>query len=494
MAGSQAQRGDVVRGISWVAASHVIGQIAWFGSLFAIAALVDPSDFGSVTVAMVLVQVAWLLVGSGTRGAFVVTPQLSAAQVRRAAILNAGAGLAVGGAIALLAEPIGHLIAPGANIAVLRVLALSVSLFGLSIVPLALLQKELLFKRHAAVNATAAIVSSVVAVTAGLLGADIWALVARQVLFQALLAGLGWMAVRGVRPRAGPKGTAKRSSARPPDAKWFFLLAIVSFVALNVDYVIVGRFTDVTQLGLYSLAFTIAFAPVTQFAWQIGKVLFPAAARTAAADVAGRTVKAVRLAGLALLPSIAPAVVLAPVLLPEMLGARWEPMVAPFQILWTVGVIHAVLAILREFLLGTGHVRLCVPIDFAWLLGVAAALAVLVSVDGMRGAALAHVVMAAPYAAAYMRYGLPRLGLGSRRFAGALTEVLLAVGVQGAATGILALGLPMLGAPRLLTACVAAAGGLATLAAVLSRRRDGALAEALAMVGGVRGRPAAPAS
>jgi O-antigen/teichoic acid export membrane protein len=494
MAESQAQRADVVRGISWVAASHVVGQVAWFGSLFAIAALVDPSDFGSVTVAMVLVQVAWLLVGSGTRGAFVVTPQLTAAQVRRATMLNAGAGLAIGGGIALLAAPIGHVIAPGANIAVLRVLALSVSLFGLSIVPLALLQKELLFKRHAAVTATAAIVSSVVAVAAALLGADIWALVARQVLFQMLLAALGWIAVRGVRPRSDARPAAGRSAARPPDAKWFFLLAIVSFAALNVDYVIVGRFTDVTQLGLYSLAFTIAFAPVTQFAWQIGKVLFPAAARTAAADVAGRAAKAVRIAGLVLLPSIAPAIVLAPVLLPQVLGARWEPMVVPFQLLWAVGVIHAVLAILREFLLGTGNVRLCVPIDFVWLLGVAAALAVLVNLDGMRGAAVAHIVMAVPYAAAYIHYGLPRLGLRPRRLAAALAEILGAVGAQGATTAILAFGLPLLGVPSLLSACLAAAGGLAALGALLLHRSDGALSEASAMLSGARRRPPAPAS
>ena len=281
---------------------------------------------------------------------------------------------------------------------------------------------------------------------------------------------------------------------RPPHAKWFFLLAIVSFVALNVDYVIVGRFTDVTQLGLYSLAFTIAFAPVTQFAWQIGKVLFPAAARTAAADVAGRAEKAVRIAGLVLLPSIAPAVVLAPVLLPQVLGDRWQPMVMPFQLLWTVGVIHAVLAILREFLLGTGNVRLCLPIDFVWLLGVAAALAVLVNLDGMRGAAFAHIVMVFPFAAAYIHYGLPRLGLAPRRLVAALAEVLRAVSAQCVTTGILALGVPMLGTPPLLSACVAAAGGLAALIAVLRHRRDGALGEALAMLGGARRRPTAPAS
>src|SRR5436305_219290 len=71
----------LARGVSWVGAGHVISQLAWFGSLFFIASLVAPKSFGSVTIAMVIVQVAWLVVGSGTRGSIVVTPEVSRAQV-----------------------------------------------------------------------------------------------------------------------------------------------------------------------------------------------------------------------------------------------------------------------------------------------------------------------------------------------------------------------------------------------------------------------------
>jgi hypothetical protein len=68
------------------------------------------------------------------------------------------------------------------------------------------------------------------------------------------------------------------------------------------------------------------------------------------------------------------------------------------------------------------------------------------------------------------------------------------VGAQGATTAILAFGLPLLGVPSLLSACLAAAGGLAALGALLLHRSDGALSEASAMLSGARRRPPAPAS
>jgi O-antigen/teichoic acid export membrane protein len=483
-----AGRAEIVRGVSWVAASHVVGQLAWFGSLLIIAAFVSPSAFGSVAIGMVVVQVAWLLVGSGTRGSFVLAPHVTAAQVRYAVVVNVGTGLAVGVAAALLAGPLAPLLASGADVGVLRVLFASIGLYGLSVVPLALLQRELRFKRHALVNAVSAATSSVVAVAAVLVGAGVWALVLRQVLFQTLLACLGWLAARSILPSSGAGGHA--FARRPPHASGFFVLALLAFASLNVDNVVVGRNAGAARLGLYALAFTIAFAPATQFAWQIGKVLFPVAARTAeTATVAGRALKAVMLTALVLFPWVPPAAVLAPVLLPRLLGPQWQAAVGPLQLLLAVGVVQAVLAVLREFLLGTGHVRLFVKIDSLWLAGTIAALLVLVPLDGIEGAALAHLILLIPLAGAYVCLGLPRLGLNAQRLVRSLGGVLVAVGTETAVVAILAVVLPSVGVSAPVAAGVAAASGLAVVASVLWHFRSGTLSEAWSMVEALRQRP-----
>src|SRR5207247_7330987 len=140
----------VARGLSWVGIGHVVSQLCWYGSLLAVAALVSPREFGSVTIPIVLIQVAWLLVGSGARGSFVVAPRLTRQHVAYSVTINCAAGLAIGAGLAAAAGPAVDALAPGTDPALLRVLALTIGLYGLSVVPLALLQRELQFKRHAA--------------------------------------------------------------------------------------------------------------------------------------------------------------------------------------------------------------------------------------------------------------------------------------------------------------------------------------------------------
>jgi O-antigen/teichoic acid export membrane protein len=486
------RRADVVRGISWVGISYVIGQIAWYSSLFISAALVAPKEFGSVTFAMLLVQVSWLVVGSGTRGSLVsMRGRLTREQINYATAINIGTGIVLGTAVALAAQPLVGVFAPGSNVLVLQIMVLSITLYGISNVPQALLQRELLFKRRGMVNAFSAAAASVIAIVAAFLGMGVWALVLRQVLYQLLMAVLSWAAALSILPAKSNDHITRAQRRRPPDAKWFMFLAVTRFVSVDLDYVVVGHFTNVAQLGLYSLAFTIAWAPVIHFAFQVGSVLFPTAARTEGIQkIAERTLKAVRLTALILLPILPPAIVLAPSVLPVLLGHKWAGAVQPLQILLAVGILQAVLAILREFLLGTRHARTCAWIDAVWVAGTAALLLLLVPTDGIRGAALAHLIMLFPLGAAYLYLGLPRLGLTSGQMLRSLGGVVAAVCVEAGVVVVTEAALSSLRVPTLIAGVGAAGLGLATVFFVLFRARSGALAEARLMVLALRSRPA----
>jgi O-antigen/teichoic acid export membrane protein len=375
------------------------------------------------------------------------------------------AGAAVGLGAALLATPLLPLLAPGADPLVLQALALSVALYGTSIVPLALLQKEMHFKQHAAANAGAATLASALAAVVALAGLGIWALVLRQVLFQGLLAAFAWVAARNLIPDAGADDPPAR---RDPVARWFLGLSLVAFVSFNVDYVMVGRYTSVAELGLYALAFTLAFAPVTQFAWQVGKVLFASAARTEdATAVAAQAARAGRLSALLVWPLVVPAVVLAPLALPALLGPEWRPMVLPFQLLVAVGAVHAVLAVIREFLLGRGGVRACLGIDVAWLIGTVLALLALVPRYGIAGAALAHVALLGPLACAYATVAVRRLALTPAVLWRSIRLIAVAVTVQAAMTGLEAALARWAGATPVAAAALGILSGAVALCLVL---------------------------
>jgi O-antigen/teichoic acid export membrane protein len=181
----------------------------------------------------------------------------------------------------------------------------------------------------------------------------------RQLAAAALLPAFG-RDRRRCAAAGGVRGSPSRARADPAQgALWFFLLAATDFVALSVDAVVVGHSRGAAQLGFYSLAFTLPFAPLTNFAWQIGEVIFPAAAQTP--------------------------------LLPGVLPQEWKAMVVPFQILVAVGVGHAILVALGDSLSGVGAISWRARLHLVWSLAMIVALVALVRLDGITGATLAHL-------------------------------------------------------------------------------------------------------
>jgi len=481
---------DVGRALSWVGVGQLVGQVWWYGSLIALGALLGPRDFGTIAAGLVVVQIAQFLMDSGTRGSLIVAPKLSLELLRRAFAFNIATGVALTILVAGLAQPFVDAFAPGGQADAIRFLALSVALSSLVPAPMAILQRALDFKRQATIMGAAATTASIAAIVAALLGAGIWALALRQVLFQLVIAGMSWWSVRDRLPgRRDP--SERRGPLRQEQAFWFFVVSLSQFLALNVDYLIVGGVTDARRLGLYSLAFTIAFAPLTQFSAQIGKVVFPAvAATTDRTVVASRALKATRLLALVIAPCVPPAIALAPAILPHLFGSEWTSMVLPFQILLVAGMGQALLTVVQESLSGTGNVAFFATTSFVWLSAMVVALLVLVHVDGIRGAALAHVLLLVPLAAAYATGGARRIGLRARSLVRGLGGVLGAVTMEAVLVAATIAALRGVDVQRDVASVAGALVGIVAVAAMLWRLPDSPVLDARAAIGAVRRRPA----
>jgi O-antigen/teichoic acid export membrane protein len=473
-----------------MAAAQVLAQGTSFASLIVLGALLPPTAFGTVTTGVVLVTVATLLMGAGTSGSIVATPNVGPRETRRALLLNVAGGMALTLVVLFAAEPITRNLARGGDPDVLRVLAASIVLYSLVIVPAALLQKRMRFKRYAIAMVAATTVSSLIAVGAALMGAGVWALVVRQVLYHAVLACLTWWMARDLLSglRSSP-AVHQHLSASRRGGRWFLLLSAADLVAFNADYLVVGWLTDASQLGTYSLAFTLSFVPLRQFAWQVGGVFFAASAAVQDPERIGRQMmRALRMTGVLLLPIVPPAVTLAPWVLPGVLGSVWSDMVVPFQILLFVGVGHALLNVIGEFLAGTGNVDFRARVSVAWAVGMTGTLVLLVSAYGIRGAAAAHALLFVALAVAYGVGGSRRLGLSAVRVMRSLGGVVLPVVAQALTTATLVVTMLAAGIHQHVSEAVAATVGLGVVTILLLRTEPSPLKEAIAVMGGILAR------
>jgi len=460
--------GSVAKGVSWKVLSVAVGQGSWYASLFVLAILVAPHDFGVVAIGSVIASATLLLLSSGTGGSMIVSRDLTPAAVRRSLVRTSVAGLVATAAFIALAGPIADAFTGGSDATVLRVLGLTIGLSAVSVVPNALLSKQLRFKAIAQIWIAAAVIASAAAIVAAAAGAGVWSLAIRLVVNQAIVTVLSCYAARDLLPRRGQGGGAV---ARRSGSFAFLLIAASAFFAWTLDNLVVGAFTNPTALGLYTLAFSLAFAPLTQVSWNVGQVLLPAiAAARDEAVIRRQTLKAVRVTALVLLPLAPLAIATAPGLIPAVLGRKWTGMVFPFQVLMIVGVGQSVVNILGEALAGASvaSARLRSRIDLVWALCTIGAIVVGVNLDGIRGAALAHLVTFTALALAYALRGGRGIGLSMRALAGALAGVGAAVAAEAAATAAVTLSLHYAaGADWLVSGLAGAAAGALAFAAIL---------------------------
>ncbi len=234
-----------------------------------------------------------------------------------------------------------------------------------------------------------------------------WALVARQLVLYGVVAILSAvLCLPALRNHDVGDGPSERSEGTRTE-RWFFLFSITDSVTGSLDKLIVGIFANAAFVGLYSIAGTIALAPWKQFSAQIGQVLFAAAA-CEPDDCHRRTEWSVQLMAMLMLPLLPLGILVAPVVLPAVLGPQWTAIVPVFQILLVIGIGNAVVNFIAEPLTGMGFMPFRAKLILAQGVATFVALAVLVPTDGIVGAAGAQLLVFLPYAAVYFTAGARR--------------------------------------------------------------------------------------
>jgi O-antigen/teichoic acid export membrane protein len=480
-------KGIVARAVAWKGLSTLVGQACWYGSLLVLARLVPPHDFGVIAVGVVMINLANMLLDSATGGPLIIARELDAKSVRGAVIRVTTVGIGLALLLVALAGPITDQFARGSDPAVLRVLAPIVALISFWIVPNSLLKRSLSFRRIAIVHVVAAVTASIAAVVAAALGARLLALIIRLFVFQLLLTVLTWLAAISAFP-ATRREVAP--AARPPGAIAFLTIQIATLIAWSGGTLVVAASTDTTQVGLYSIAFSLAYLPLTQVSWTIGTVLFPAVAAERDLEIVRRqTFKALRLMTLLLLPMLPVAVTLAPSLIPAVLGQKWNGAVTPFQILVMVGVGQGIANVLGEVFSGVGGETLNrrARIDLVWGLGTLAAIAAGVRLAGIQGAAAAYVCTFCGLAAAYVWCGSRALQVPYAAFIRELRWIAASVLVQGVVTGASVIAIVQAGGDFLVASLTGSGIGVVALLCALRTLQPNILAESrtvlLTMIG-----------
>jgi PST family polysaccharide transporter len=219
-------------------------------------------------------------------------------------------------------------------------------------------------------------------------------------------------------------------------------LASICWVCFaNCDYVILGARVGTLSAGLYFRAYNLAVEYQKKVSSVMVTVAFPVLARTAAREELDQLQRRmVGLLTLVLFPGLTLLAVIAPVLIPWLLGHAWAPAVVPTQILALGGATTLVIDTTGVVLMASGRSRAMLTFGMGHFVAYAAAVW-FVAPRGVAAVAVAAAVVHSLFL--LVSYALMLRGSGQRPWARLWSDISPAT-VSSAALAAIAVPLQMM--------------------------------------------------
>ena len=357
-------------GVRWLMLTRVASETLGLAAMVALARLISPAAFGHAAVALIFLPLATILTFEGFASALVQREQIDLDHLHAATLMSllGGALLSV---LALALTPILWRPLFGPSTARLMVLASPVFLLaGLGGVPRALLWRGLDFRRIGLIDTASLILGNLLAVALALAGlqarAIVWGALA-QVAVRSLL-------LLAAAPPPPPRlrlGAQREIGAFGVPAA---LAGLIDVLFRNVDYAILAARLPAAQTGIYWRAFNLGVVYQDKLSGVMMQLAFPVYSRTESpAQLRALHERATRVHAAVIFPLLAMLIVVAPVLIPWLLGPLWAPSVRPTQILAVAGMVAAILTGYPQVMLALGRPRALLRFNVGMLVGYAAA-------------------------------------------------------------------------------------------------------------------------
>jgi len=352
---SQLAAGDARRldrvfagGIAWSAGSKAVTQLLSWASVLIAARLLSPNDFGLAGMAGAFLVVTNVLAEFGIGSAVLQMQELESDVLSQIHTF-----------IFFAAEAASPLIASFFKsdrlLPVLLVNNLAFFLTGFQQVPLALLQREMDYRRISMAEAASASVQAVATIAGAVAGLGYWALIAGLVLgkFTATALNYYWRPVHFRMPRWNQIAVPIKMGGQIAVSR----LAWSGYT--QSDGIVVGRVLGAPALGTYQMALTLATAPAEKISTLIMRAAGPLFAKIQKEEALVRRYFLIILEAMALtvLPAMLGLALVAPDAIAAVLGSKWSAASAPLFWLALFVIVRTASVLCDQVLVSLRHTR-----------------------------------------------------------------------------------------------------------------------------------------
>ncbi len=300
-----------------------------------LARILDPDDFGTVALALVLLSTSYLFAGFGMGAALVQSKYDNKTAGYHALVITIITGVLMYLACLLSVNTLASFLGDPSITPVLIWLLPLILLTAMRLVPEAMLQKDLNFGRLSTATLISEVGSTLFSLVLAYMGFGLWSLVGGQLLAGSLRVIVAWVLQSDyswVRPRPFDPDVLKDLLSYGSKTT---TSGLITYFHTHADDWYVGRIFGTTSLGYYSKAYDFSNRTLASLSRSMINSVFFASYAKMQDDPKrqGRVyLKSVSVVMLMMVPLALGMMVLANELVEVVLGDKWLPMVATLEI------------------------------------------------------------------------------------------------------------------------------------------------------------------
>jgi len=331
----------VGRGTLWLAAARMSSIILGLARTIILARLLAPSDFGMIGIALLAIAVLESFSQSGFERALIQRRKDIKEFLDTVWTVSALRGVFLF-AILFFGAPFiaGFFSSPTASL-VLKVMAVSFILRGLTNIGVVYFKKDMVFSKQFLYQLSEVITVICVSIPLAFILRNVWALVWGTIAGSLVRLVVSY-AIHPYRP--GLNFHLRMARELFGFGKWIYGSTILVFLITYGDNALVGKVLGITALGFYVMAYRLSNLPTTEIAQVVSQVTFPAFSKiqTDLGRVKGAYLRVLQLVTFISLPLAAAVFVLSQPFVELFLGDKWMPMIGALKLLCVAGVLRAI--------------------------------------------------------------------------------------------------------------------------------------------------------
>lgn len=349
-------KNQVYLSLLWSSAGTAVTFISKIIVLSVLARLLSPNEFGKVGVAILVVDFGRKFTQIGMGPAIIQRKVLLPIHISTGHIVNIILNVLMFFLIFLISPWIATFFNTSEIINILRVLSFCFLIRSISIIPLALITRNINFKINAKIDSISYVFGyGFFGVVSALLNFGLWSLVI-AIIMEAIFKTI--LILHYNKEKVSYKFCFKALQDLLNFGIGQSIYQFSNYFALQGDNFVVGKFLGASQLGIYGRAYQLISMPSKLFAQAFGKVLFPVFSK-----IQDNTMKlqhiyvnGIKIAGTVIIPFGVLISFCAPEIIQILLGDQWMEAVMPVRIFAMVIYFRILYAISNIVLKSTGNV------------------------------------------------------------------------------------------------------------------------------------------